>query len=154
GVAAYGTMPRPVQDDFTLEAWIKTRSSLPGTLFWQGLPIFHADVLGGNDDFGAAVLNDTFAFGMGLGPGGSDVAVQATTIVPTDQWIHVAATRAKSTGQAQVFVNGVLEQSVIFPQTNSLSAAPMLAVGGNIVDSHYYAGELDEVRIWNVVRTP
>jgi Concanavalin A-like lectin/glucanases superfamily len=155
GNSSYGTFARPVQDDFTLEAWIKTSTSQPGGEFWQGIGLFHADVQGGNNDFGAAILNDTFAFGMGLGPGGSDVTLQASTPVDNGQWMHVASTRNKTTGEVQLFINGMLEQSSTYSQqTNSLTASAILTIGGNTVDGRYFVGELDEVRIWNVVRTP
>jgi hypothetical protein len=153
GTSSYATIPRPVQDDFTLEAWIKTTSSLYGTEFWQGIGLFHADVQGGNNDFGAAILNDTFAFGMGLGPGAADATLQATTPVTTGEWMHVAATRKESTGEVQVFVNGNMEGSQAYTQVSPLSASTTLTIGGNTIDSHYFSGAMDEVRIWNVVRT-
>ena len=87
GGSSYGTLPRPVQDDFTLEAWIKTSTSLSGNQFWQGIGLFHADTQGGNNDFGASIINDGFAFGMGLGPGLEDVMMQSTSAVTTGEWM-------------------------------------------------------------------
>jgi len=154
GGSSYGTLPRPVQDDFTLEAWIKTTTSLSGNQFWQGIGLFHADVQGGNNDFGAAIINDGFAFGMGLGPGLEDVMMQSTTTVTNGEWMHVAVTRKKSTGEVQLFVNGNMEGSQAYAQVSSLSAATNMTIGGNTIDGHYFNGDLDEVRIWNVVRSP
>jgi hypothetical protein len=155
GANSYGTFPRPVQGDFTMEAWIKTTTSMFGNQFWQGIPVFHADVQGGNNDFGASILNDHFAFGLGLGPGLNDVTVESTTAVAIGQWMHVTATRRQSTGEIQVLVNGIVEASqVLASQMNPLSASTTLLVGGNTIDGRYFSGEIDEVRIWNVVRTP
>jgi hypothetical protein len=154
GGASYGTFARPVQDDFTLEAWIKTTSSMSGAAFWEGIPLFHADVQGGNNDFGASFLNNSFAFGMGLGPGLSDVTMQSTSTVTLGEWVHVAATRKMSTGEAQIIVNGVLENTQTYAQTASLTAATTMTIGGNLIDNRYLVGEIDEVRIWNIVRTP
>jgi hypothetical protein len=74
--------------------------------------------------------------------------------VTTNQWIHVAATRRRSTGQIQVIVNGISDGSLTPAQTSSLTAQASLAVGGNPTDSRYFVGYMDEVRIWNIVRTP
>jgi hypothetical protein len=48
---------RPVQDDFTIEAWIKTiATARDGVHYWNGVGLFWADVVGDSDDFGAAML--------------------------------------------------------------------------------------------------
>ena len=148
GGSSYGTLPRPVQDDFTLEAWIKTTTSLSGNQFWQGIGLFHADTQGGNNDFGASIINDGFAFGMGLGPGLEDVMLQSTSTVTSGDWMHVAVTRKKSTGEVLLFVNGNMENSSTYAQVSSLSAATNMTIGGNTIDGHYFNGDLDEVRIW------
>jgi hypothetical protein len=154
GSGSYATLPRPVQDDFTLEAWIKTTTSSSGTEFWQGIGLFHADVQGGNNDFGASILNDEFAFGMGLGPGLNDATLESTSVVTSGEWTHVAVTRKESTGEVVLVVNGMMESTQSYTQTNPLSASSTLTLGGNTIDGRYFAGEIDEVRIWSIVRSP
>jgi hypothetical protein len=148
--ATYATLTRPVQDDFTLEAWVKTSSSLAGTLHYQGRALVHGDVVGNANDFGASILNSKFA----LGVGNPDTTVQGGTTVTTDQWIHIAATRQRSTGEIRIIVNGSLDGSLTPAQTNSLTAPSVLTLGGNTIDGRYFIGYVDELRIWNVVRTP
>ena len=80
--------------------------------------------------------------------------MQSTSTVTTGEWVHVAATRKMSTGEVQIIVNGVLESTQTYAQVSSLSASPNLTIGGNIVDSRFFVGQIDEVRIWNIVRTP
>src|SRR5439155_22926340 len=102
----FATVARPVQDDFTLEAWIKpSGASLTGTQFFQGNGLIYADIGGVADDFGTAILNNHFAFGVG----NPDTTVQSTSDVTTGQWFHVAATRSATTGTIQVYVNGAFE---------------------------------------------
>ena len=43
GVDDYVKVDREVQDDFTLQAWVKTTTSRTGSKPWQGLPIIYAD---------------------------------------------------------------------------------------------------------------
>ncbi len=140
---------RQVAGDFTIEAWIKTSSSRTGTQHYQGLGVTHADVAGNANDFGTAILNDRFAFGTG----NPDVTIQSTTLVTTGAWVHVAATRDRSTGIIRLYVNGTQEAMVATTNTNNLNAATNLAIGGNTIDNRYFAGTMDEVRVWNSVRS-
>lgn len=143
-------MNRPVQDDFTLEAWIK--SSDPGgtgTNFYEGPAIWHSDTPGPNNDFGSSILNKKFAFGTGM----PDTAVVSTSDVATGQWVHVAAVRVKSSGTVTVFVNGIQEASTPNLNTASLNKTPTMDIGANFGNAHFFNGVIDEVRAWNVART-
>jgi hypothetical protein len=151
----YVAVNRPVQDDFTLEAWIKTTTSTMGTGYPEGNGVFYADKGMNGNDFGSAILNGKFAFGVGNSATATAMTtLLSTTNVDTGQWVHVAATRRMSTGEIQVFVNGALEGArLVATQKNSLNAQPLMTIGGNTVDFHYFVGLIDEVRAWNVVRT-
>jgi hypothetical protein len=154
GQSAYGTVTRVVQDDFTIEAWIRAAGpSLAGTNFWEGTGLVYADTPGNNNDFGTSILNNHFAFGTGNPSGGTEPTLEGLTDVTTGQWFHVAATRRESTGELQVYVYGELEASLITTNHNQLAAAPAIALGGNAMDGRFFRGAIDEVRIWNVVRT-
>jgi hypothetical protein len=145
----YLQVNRMVQDDFTLEAWIKTITSFSGTNFYEGNGLIYADIGGVANDFGSSILSGKFAFGVG----NPDTTITSTTMVTTGQWVHVAATRKKSTGALQVFVNGQLEASGTVAQTASLTASTIMTFGANSIDGKYFNGVIDEIRIWNVVRT-
>jgi len=142
-----------VQDDFTLEAWIKptTAGLMAGTNFWEGSGLLYADAPGNSNDFGASLLGTKFAFGVG---NPNTTIISTSDVTTATAWVHLAATRRKSTGEIQVFVNGMLENSkVISAQTLSLGAQPNMTIGGNAMDNRYYTGLIDEVRAWNVVRS-
>jgi len=144
-------VPRMIQDDFTIEAWIKTASSPSGRWFWDGNGLIYADSCcdpDPADDFGTSVLNGKFAFGTG----NPDTVIESSTDVTTDRWVHVAATRMMMNGENRVYVNGALESSVTTTEQNSLTTQPTLTLG-NTLGGHYYVGLMDEVRLWNVVRT-
>jgi hypothetical protein len=152
GFQGYVRVNRPVQDDLTLEAWIKasTPGVMSGTNFWEGSGLLYADSPGDADDFGAVILGSKFAFGVG----NPNTTIVSTSDVTTGAWVHVAATRRRSTGEIQVFVNGKLESSTLVgTQNRSLTAQPNLTIGGNAVDNRYFTGVIDEVRAWNVVRS-
>jgi hypothetical protein len=143
------TVTRPVAADFTLEAWIKTSSSLSGTSASQGRGVLFADASGSNNDFATSVLTNRFAFSVG----NPDITIQSMSNVATGQWVHVAATRQESTGQIQVFVNGTLESTGTSGNRGPLDNPTTLLIGGGSVAANDFIGQIDEVRAWNVVRT-
>jgi hypothetical protein len=151
GVSDYASINRVAQDDFTLEAWLKTSmTSLTGNNFWDGTGLIYADQRNTVDDFGTSMVNGHLTIGVG----NPDTTLQGTSTINTGQWVHIATTRRKSTGELQVIVNGVLEKSLtVAGQTRSLTAPPAITLGGNTIDGRYLSGIMDEVRIWNVVRT-
>jgi hypothetical protein len=71
---------------------------------------------------------------------------------PASTWVHVAAT-VDAAGQASLYWNGVLQVS------GSIGVAPSVARGSNWIGRSlwggdaYYVGQMDEFRIWSVVRT-
>lgn len=156
----YVDTPRSVQDDFTLEAWIKyDTASAFGDNYWEGTPLVYADVAGADVDFGMSLVGDKLAFGVGAGVdgvlnGSADYSIFGTTTLNDGNWHHVAATRSKSSGLISLYVDGVSDATpVATEQVESLTANPSIWIGGNPIDGRYYYGQIDEVRIWSTVRS-
>ncbi len=146
--AHFATMMRLVQDDFTIEVWIKTDQSLTGAGPYLGNPIVYADVPAvTTDDFGAGILNNKFQMTIGH----PDTPVKSTSDVTTNEWVHVAATRTRATGLVLVFVNGVLE-GVGTGNTNALSGSATMSIGGR-ADRDFFVGLMADLRIWSTART-
>jgi hypothetical protein len=89
GVNDYVTVQREVQDNFTLQAWVKTETSRSGSKFYQGLGIVYADFPSRAYDFGTSILNGKFSFGTGF----SDETILSSTSIDNNEWNHVVATR-------------------------------------------------------------
>jgi hypothetical protein len=149
-LGAYVQVARMVQDSFTLEAWIKSSAaSLGGENFWQGNGLIYADIGGDNDDFGTSILNNKLAFGTG----NPDTTLAGASLINTGNWIHIAATRNAATGELELFLFGNSDGKKTTGNTGSLTAQANMTFGGNSIDGRYFSGLMDEVRIWNYVRT-
>jgi hypothetical protein len=75
----------------------------------------------------------------------------AAATVTTGPWTHMAITR-NAANTATFYRNGVLLQSVTHT-TGSLLSTSTLTVGANPIGTEYWQGGVDEIRVWNHVRT-
>ena len=76
-------------------------------------------------------------------------------VVPEGAWAHLALTYSASTNLFQLFVDGVL----VFSRTGTGEIGDRwptinyFTIGARITQDHHFDGLIDEVRVWNVVRT-
>ena len=146
----YVLLPKPTLNNFTIEYWVKTtQTSLTGSQWYNGNGIVDAEVGGGTTDFGTSLLNNKLAFGVG----NPDRTIQSTTSINNGQWYHVAVTWNGTSGDMKLYINGVLEASYSGGPTGTRSAPPNIRIGSIQTGIQYFAGSIDELRIWNTVRT-
>ncbi len=139
-------------DDMTIEMWIKTTQVGPSGKWYEGAALFDADAAGDHNDFGASLIGESFGFGTGS----PDVTALSTTPVNTGVWTHVAGTRERASSIVRVLVNGKAESTLVTGNYNPLSDAVTPSMGGHLSGNFYngFIGTIDEVRLWNEVRTP
>lgn len=169
--------PIDLSDDMTLEFWMKANladngglvdcSSTSGGDRWiTGNTIFDRDIYGAGDfgDYGISLSAGRIVFGVDAGAG--SITLCGTSNAANGLWRHIAVTRRRSTGEMQIFVDGVREaigigatgnmsyrdgRSTSFPLSD-----PFLVIGAEKHDAGpaypSYNGFIDEVRISNVVR--
>jgi hypothetical protein len=78
--------------------------------------------------------------------GGAEVNVTGTAAPTANTWVHVAVTYDGST--LRLYVNGT--QVATRAQAGSITASSgPLRIGGNAIWGEYYAGRIDDVRIYN-----
>ena len=78
--------------------------------------------------------------------GGFDQAVRDATAIPLGTWTHLATTYDGTT--LRVYVNGVQVGSLAATGTIA-SSTGQVTIGGNSVWGEYFAGAVDDVRIYN-----
>lgn len=150
GVNDYVNVARPVGDDFTIEYWIKTiQVGTSGGMWYNGVGIVDAEVGGGTNDFGTSLNGSKLAFGIG----NPDYTIISNASINDGTWKHIAVTRTKSTGAVAIYINGVLDKSGTCGNVGTLSAPGYLRLGGMQTAVNYFDGALDDIRVWNVVRT-
>jgi hypothetical protein len=161
GSGDYVSLPPGVaaalQNDFTLEYWVRTTQAGTGSSggqWWQGTGLVDGEVTGPTADYGTSLLAGRVAFGVG-NPSGTDVTIQSTTLINDGRWHYVVATRQASTGALALYVDGQ-PQATGTGSTAARTAPPQLTLGtvqSTTSGSNFFQGSLDEVRFWSQVRS-
>lgn len=127
----------------TVEAWIK----VPNVVGTKTIVGNH--VGWGGTQFNLRVANNTLnAF---LGDGYYNVSSAVGTIV-ANTWTHVALVYDDTT--LKIYINGVVVGSTSVPSGYSLAnTSPQTFIGNSVFGGEIFQGDIDEVRIWNIVKT-
>jgi hypothetical protein len=121
--------PEAISDDFTYCAWIKTTDYGYGYDHYQLMYIVSTETGELNNDFGLGIDADGYlAYGDGQ-YNESDVTIRTTQLVNTGQWIFVAVTRQKDTGEVILYVNGIEDTRGTCNVGNTLSTAEYVLIG-------------------------
>lgn len=130
----------------TLESWVMRQT---GGSDWQ--VVLNKGTSG--SPYGISIHKDG-RVQFELAPNTSTSGVETDPGVISDNvWTHVAATYDGS--QMRLYVNGFSVKSI--PRTSDIPVTndPFVVGGGNSTGSYEtYAGLIDEIRIWNLARTP
>lgn len=151
GINSYVDLQRVVQENFTLMAWIKTDKPgiQVGNQGYQGSGLIWSDVGGVTNDFILALLGTKLSFFCG----NPDLSVNSDKDIVTGDWVHVAGVRNLKDLKISIFINGKHEKTIDHANKGPLNAQARIHIGGNTLDSRYYAGLMDEVKIFDSALT-
>jgi RHS repeat-associated protein len=141
--------------DWTIEAWFRDESPngylhVPRVLLTKGNPLVDRQV-----PYGIVIGPALLAVGERSGDGGRLLTYNLIQHgVSANAWHHVAATLESSTGTLQLFLDGVIvarRGGLLAPRTGNTRPLTIGRDGGGGLN---WDGKLDDIRLWNVVRTP
>ncbi len=155
---------------FTLEAWIyrstggTTASS--GTGGVVGYPIIAKGVGEGDNsnvdanyffaiDSATGKLGADFEEGVGQASPGLNHPILGNTVVPLNEWHHVAVTYDGTTWA--LYLDGNVDGTLVvgrLPRSDSIQRfAVATTTNSTGADAGFFSGQIDEVRVWNVARS-
>ena len=137
--------------DFTLEAWIKSSWSAPGSDF---LLAKHAHK-GDSDGSWMLEVNGSAPVHFKIYPTGSDISVfSLANVIPDNQWAHLALAYDVSQDHYDYYVNAQPAGSGTAGIAGQIKdTSRPLWIGGMEANPETFSGLIDEVQIWNEYRT-
>ncbi len=139
----HSSMSPTSMNPVTFEAWIKPASSGTGTIASKF------------DDGAEAQSN----FLLGLNNGnlqvsadGTDYLLSASAISITE-WTHIAVVFESGSGNTIIYINGVYDNSGTLTYNSVNGSSGFVLGAGSSGTNDYYSGLLDEVRVWDTIRS-
>ncbi|MGJ8743240.1 LamG-like jellyroll fold domain-containing protein [Polaribacter sp.] len=84
----------------------------------------------------------------------SNVSGEITTdSLELNKWSHVAITWNHSTEEIQIYINGVLAPLGAGTSTSTTGNDNAMTIGAKTNETQYFDGSIDDLRIWNAIRT-
>jgi len=145
GTSNYVSIPHNSTLNFTgsitIEAWIKITEYKS----WAAI-VSKGDY--NYSDYGYALTQDNSGH---IRFYGNNAAISSYSIIPLNTWTHVAITYSNS--YLYFYINGMLDKSN-YQTINIVNNTTPLKIGIDPPEiAEYWKGNIDEVRIWNTVRT-
>src|SRR5512140_2606953 len=131
----------------TIEAWVNVASAVCGTILSRG-----DGSTGATTDYIFQIGNNGTTCETRLSLFGVNAWDSSTSAIPLGTWTHVAVTFDGA--NKQFYINGVLDRTA--PRNGSLfhsTTAMFIGVQGATCFCTPFNGTIDELRLWNTVRT-
>jgi hypothetical protein len=130
---------------FTLEAWIYPTGTGSGDV--QG-----GIILNKENSYEIARFGDgTIQFALSQSGAGGWVWTNTGLTAPLNQWSHMSI--IKNGTSITAYLNGLNSYTDNVQPATLTANVQSLWIGGRIMSSQFFAGYIDEVRIWNIART-
>jgi len=144
GTNDYVSLPNSINmgtSDFTLSIWVKTDDTGSRQHVFQQT---------GSNDNRVIAINSGGSLTSRLGGSGSDHVSGVT--LSTDTWYHIVLVHDNSANTLKWYVNGTEQNTNTSVNVPSNTGTFYLGTNSDANDK-YFNGQIDEVRIWNDVRT-
>jgi hypothetical protein len=139
------SLPRPVQNDFTIVCVFQSTQGLnSGTNFFQGAGLVDAEVAGTANDFGTSLNSSGRIL---AGTGNPDITVESSTGYNEGNPHVFTFTRVRSSGALTLYVDGS-QVATGSAGTQSLTAPTNVVIGAQRTSLYYLSGDIAEVQIY------
>lgn len=147
---SYARVNRTISDDFTIGFWINTTTNPGGTgAFNSADGLVMADAPGDTSTFGMSIWENPAR--IYFGDANSGGTVKSSTGLADGKWHYIVGTRSKTTGLLSIYIDGVLNNTGT-GNTKSLTQNSFMYFGRSNA-GQYYHGKMDDIKIYNYVRT-
>jgi Concanavalin A-like lectin/glucanases superfamily len=138
--------PTNLRDDFTLECWFNSTATLAtSTNFYHPAALMMSDISGVQNDYGLGIGG---AMKPVFGTGNPDQFITASGTYNDGNWHHVVATRTKTSGAVEIWVDGVSRATGTMTNRASLPAESVYWTGMNYVS---FVGGVAHLAAYNTV---
>ncbi|MCX6892580.1 MAG: LamG domain-containing protein [Verrucomicrobia bacterium] len=119
-----------IAKDFSISVWVKTSQNFgfPGDMAYAGAAIVCADIFTGNAGDAIPIALTAGQVAFNTGDGFTDQTLNSSATVNDNAWHHLAVTRSQATGEKQIYIDGVLDNSEM-GTTALLNGPQLLTVG-------------------------
>ena len=138
----------------TLDFWVLTTQK-GSNIHWQAPAVTGSEQLNGANDIDWGTIDSTGHMGLYVGDSGG---VYSTAPVNDGQWHNIAMMRDATTGQVQIYVDGILNNTTTLDAGSKTSPFSLIGAltdlatdGVTRTGADYFNGRLDEVRIYNAL---
>lgn len=129
----------------TFETWIKPASNTNGMIASK-----YSNGVSAQSNFFVGLANGQ----VQVSGDGTDVLLSNATI-PTSVWTHLAVVFEEGSGNTIIYVNGAYDNSgtLTYNTSNGNANFALGTIAAGTLPAHYFSGILDEVRVWDTVRS-
>ncbi len=156
--SSYGSLPRIVQDNFSIGFWFNTTMTANNSTMWYGgNSLVNAEVCGVTNDWGTALINGGKVC---MGIGNPDITVFSTSNYNDGNWHFVTAVRDETGGIIILYIDGSQVATTSGTNTGTLNApgaiglardATFYTSGCGSGTAPNYTGSLDDIIVYNRV---
>ncbi len=138
-------------NNITIEAWIMPTLLSNGCIFSK-----HATI--NTREYDLFILSNG-SIRLGL-INNSDIQffITSNALIPLNQWVHIAATYSNTSGNACIYINGILDitqniGNIIIASTSTNPLIGAYWMPDRVALRDHFNGSIDELRLWHNERT-
>ncbi len=136
--------------------WINT-TQVGNDTHWKAPAVTGVEQAADSNDISWGYLDSKGHLCMAVG----DNTVSSTAVINDGQWHHVGLSRDAGAGTVKIYLDGVLNTTATLPTGNKTSSFRLIGARSDVMSDgitftggNYFNGQLDDVRIYNLVVDP